>query len=275
MPDDTKDSNNVDRRGFLKLTTSLVAAGSAQRAAAQETGWVTADDFDRPDSLYHGDGWETINPGYWKIESTALRRKPRNLGDRNPTHHFPFHWESNHQKPIPVDVDPSLPLGMIWRRDWKMTGNYSVRAEMTVRALAPRPDDPKHAHHKSGYALMGVCFGGRTLYESRERQTEEGNGAWMALWDDRGQFGLYDHARPGPGTVLSTETQPAPALQVGDKVVIEVEVGGDEAGVATVTVLLHHDGAVAEVTADSVDRQRFAEGFFGQCGDDLPYRRFF
>ena len=272
MQDDATDSNNVDRRDFLKLTASLVAAGgaaSAQEAAAQQSGWVTADDFDRPDSLNHGDGWETINPGYWKIESRALRRKPRNLGDRNPTHHFPFHWESNHHKPIPVDVDPSLPLAMIWRRDWKMTGNYSVRAQMTFRTLAPRPQDPKHAHDKPGYALIGVCFSGRTLYESRERQTEEGNGAWMALWDDGGQFGIYDHARPGPGTALSSEAQPAPAFQPGDRLVIEVEVGGDEAGPATVIARLRQDEAVTEVTADNVDRKTFAEGFFGIVGRGL------
>jgi len=38
-------------------------------AGAQQT--VLADDFARADSLYHGDGWETINPGCWKIENHA------------------------------------------------------------------------------------------------------------------------------------------------------------------------------------------------------------
>lgn len=42
----------------LALSFILLFAvhGSAQQA-------VLADDFARPDSLYHGDGWETINPG--------------------------------------------------------------------------------------------------------------------------------------------------------------------------------------------------------------------
>ena len=145
MRDDTRESNDVDRRDFLKLTTSQVATGgtaSAQEAVAQETGWVTVDDFGRPDSLYHGDGWETINPGYWKIASNSLRRKPRNLDDRNPTHHFPFHWESNHRQPIPVDVDPSLPLGMIWRREWKMRGELRAAGGDDRSRVGPAAGGP-------------------------------------------------------------------------------------------------------------------------------------
>ncbi len=42
---------------------------------AQQTALV--DDFARADSLYHGNGWETINPGCWKIENHALRRRSR------------------------------------------------------------------------------------------------------------------------------------------------------------------------------------------------------
>jgi len=38
---------------------------------------VLIDDFNRPDTPYHGISWETLNPGYWKIEDGALRRRSR------------------------------------------------------------------------------------------------------------------------------------------------------------------------------------------------------
>ena len=30
------------------------------------------DDFERADSRYHGHGWESMSPGYWKLEDEAL-----------------------------------------------------------------------------------------------------------------------------------------------------------------------------------------------------------
>ena len=37
--------------------------------------------------------------------------------------------------------------------------------------------EPKYAFDKPGYGLMGICFGGRTLWESRHGGAEEGNAA--------------------------------------------------------------------------------------------------
>ena len=252
---------SLGRRRFLKVSAAAAAIRGA--GAGQQGNWTVVDDFNRPDSLYHGDGWETINPGYWKITGRALRRKLHNIGDRNPTDWFPWHWETHRHKPMPTDVDPSLPLGMIWRRDWKLKGNYAIRAAFTVRALAPRPSPPKHQQDKPGYALMGVCFGGRTLYESRFGGAKEGNAAWMALWKDDDSFGLFDHAKRGPEPAAATRLETGVALRPGDKVLIEVRVSGNENGPATVTATLEAGGARRTITARNVDRPKFTEGFFG------------
>ena len=62
----------------IALLVVLLAVSPRATALAQE--FVTVDDFARADSLYHGSDWETLNPGYWKIENGALRRRLTNVG---------------------------------------------------------------------------------------------------------------------------------------------------------------------------------------------------
>lgn len=51
--------NPMNRRRFLQAATATaVASVSAKEARAHTVS------FQRPDSLYHGDEWETLNPGY-------------------------------------------------------------------------------------------------------------------------------------------------------------------------------------------------------------------
>jgi hypothetical protein len=143
----------------------------AVHVSAQQA--VLVDDFARADSLYHGDGWETINPGCWKIENHALRRRLRNRGDWGRNLEFPFRALLDGPKPavaklpLPRPYGPALPVGMIWRRDWKLQGNYAIRIDATIRALPPvieeRRNDPDYA---PAYSLMGVGFGSRSLLES-------------------------------------------------------------------------------------------------------------
>src|SRR5262249_11087478 len=148
----------VDRRDFLHLSAAgatAAMAGSAGLAPAGQDGSfpVLVDDFRRADSLYHGDGWESLNPGYWQIRARTLRRRLRNVGDRARDTGFPFHWETHQQKPMPVVYDPSLPFGMLWRRDWRLRGNFRIRIEATLRAFPPAPapgDDPKWRNFQPG-----------------------------------------------------------------------------------------------------------------------------
>ena len=100
------------------VAIKLVEAHGFQ--VAQESSFLCVDDFQRPDSAYHGDGWESLNPGYWRIEDQALRRRLNNVGMQARATGYPFHWETMSRRPIQVDYDPSLPFGMLWRRDWKL-----------------------------------------------------------------------------------------------------------------------------------------------------------
>lgn len=55
------------------------------------------DNFQRPDSLSAGHPWESLNPGYWKLERQALRRRLTNVGDGARRMGFPYHYESHGQ----------------------------------------------------------------------------------------------------------------------------------------------------------------------------------
>ena len=95
MPETTsKSSSNVNRRQFTKMSVAAAAsaaiAGSADGAAVPP-GATVVDDFKRADSFYHGHGWESLNPGYWKLEGNALRRRIRTRGDKARRTGFPFH----------------------------------------------------------------------------------------------------------------------------------------------------------------------------------------
>ena len=276
---------------------ALAAAGilfSSSAVAANNPGTVLVDDFDRPDELYHGDGLETLNPGYWKIENKTLRRRLKNVGDRNPHKWFPFQWET--YPPIPrlegwtrgqfrnrvgdhdlseweafkknpkmlIDVEPSLPFGMIWRRDWKLKGNYTICAEFTVRALPPKPEgEPRWMQEKPGYAVMGVCFGGSTLFESRNGGGKSGDASWMALWRDNNSFGIYDHATDKPEPSQAASEKPGPSLKSGDRITIELAVEGSDPETATVTAILTAGSSSTVVKCTEVDRKLFTEGYFG------------
>jgi hypothetical protein len=189
------------RRDFVK--TCLIGVGSSVAIfrglapnAAPAALSVIADDFDRPDELYHGDGWESLNPGYWKVEGGKLRRRLHNIGDRARETGFPYHWETHQDQPMPTQYDASLPFGMIWRRDWNLRGNYQVRLAGTIEALptAPQLGEEDWAQHRPGYSLIGICFGAKTLYEGWRGNDKSGAACWYAAWRDNGLFGIYSHS---------------------------------------------------------------------------------
>ena len=246
--------SQVNRREFAKLSVAAAASAAVGAdAGAQSNGTRVVDDFGRADSFYHGDGWESLNPGYWKLQGNALRRRVRTRGDKARHTGFPFHSY------METEYETRPPYGMIWRRDWKLTGNYKVAIDAVVRALPGRNPEP-------GYSLMGICFGGRTLFESWNGGGEEGDACWYAAWRDDGSFGVYDHTTDDAKAVQLDSATEAPALKAGDRVEVEVEVSGRAKDSATVTATLKAGGSQAKVTCKNVEREKFVEGFVGLVG---------
>lgn len=259
----------MDRREFLRLSTAttLLAAGeSAAEIAAASERLRVVDDFDRPDSLYHGDGWESLNPGYWQIQAGALRRRLTNYGDRARRTGFPFHYETHQSKAMPVDYDPSLPHGCIYRRDWSLQGNYSVVIEATVRDQTPprRPgDSPDWKMYQPGYGWLGIAFGAKTQFDSYG----VGNRAWRVVWSDDGtlqiQPGRQNRRRNQPPkipNVVQAARKPIP----GERVTLALHITGDDPRTATVQATLV-DSSGEMIASARIDRapRSAVEGWFG------------
>lgn len=262
--------SNPSRRDFLK--TSIGAAVVLPAFVIEKSpkqGEILLDDFNRPDGFYHGDGWESINPGYWMIQRTSLRRRLKHRGNQLPGYWFPWHWETHRGEPMPREYDPSLPLGMIFRRDWKLVGNYAIRIEATVRSVPNyRQLGAGWKQDEAGYGLMGIAFGSRCLHESWTQARAGRDAAWMAAWRDDGRFGIYDHAT-GPETAEDlprvrpdSETQP-PLLRAGEQVQIEVAISGSDPERAQVTARLIAPGFTSTVSLHEVTRRTSTDGYFG------------
>jgi hypothetical protein len=234
---------------------------------------VTIDNFERPDALHVGDQWESINPGYWQIQDESMRRRLTHRGNRHPDDWFPWHWETHRDRPMPVMTDPSLPYGMIWRRDWKLTGNYTIRAELTVEALALtdgdpawKEGDPLWRNQAPGYGLMGVCFGGATLFESWHGGGQPGDASWMAAYRDNGTFGLYDHTTDGPELATDAPAREMTPLQPGDQVTLTVRVSGNNQERGDLTITFSTQAGEYEIQVSQVNRRQFLDGYFGIVG---------
>ena len=257
----------VNRRTFLQAATATTALAAASPVRAASVS------FDRPDSPYHGDEWETLNPGYWRIEEKALRRQIHSVGDRARNTGFPYHYETHGNRlgsySMPVDYDPSLPPGLIWLRQWHLKGNYRLRIEGRVVAEAHGPadgDDPQWKMYRPGHGMLGVGFGSATLYESFGMGGPNGKAAWIAAWTDDGYFGIREH---GSDAVVAMEQVPKPAA--GDQFRIEVSIeGGDpETARLDATLEIGGKGRSAQVRLDNVDRAKHLTGFVGVAGRGL------
>ncbi|MCZ6674124.1 MAG: hypothetical protein O7C75_14435, partial [Verrucomicrobia bacterium] len=241
-------------RTFLLLSL-FILLGSTSMLSAD---WQVVDDFDRANTRYHGDGWESLSPGYWKIENQALRRRLKNLGNRNPITNFPWHW-SHGGKEVENRTwkeFPDLPIGMIWRRDWSLTGNYSLRATVTIKDL-----NPEGRGEQNGY--FGLCFGGESLFETREfRGAPKGASSWMAVWEKEGLFKLTEHGQKGR-PVDDTKAVKTPVFNPGEQVYLEVEVYGNSDETANITVSLEHRGQKYPITREKANRAMYTDGFIG------------
>ena len=95
-------SREINRRDFLgktaAVTGSAIAATLVTDSLLANSPSISASAasptrlaFTRPDSMFHGHDWQTLNPGYWKIENGSLRRRLTNYGDRARRTGFPYH----------------------------------------------------------------------------------------------------------------------------------------------------------------------------------------
>jgi len=158
----------VNRRAFMAASATAVSlpVSPSQVEAASPGSRVYR--FAGPDTDFHGHQWQTLNPGYWKIQQGALRRRLQNYGDRARRTGFPFHGETN-QFDFQTDYDPSLPTGILYATEWELEGEFEIRATFTFRehaSAAKSGDDAAWDMYQQGYGLMGVAIGGRSLLES-------------------------------------------------------------------------------------------------------------
>ncbi len=266
---------NITRRGFMAGTIGAMATGQLvlNESMASILHGVVIDTFDRPDSLYHGDGWETLNPGYWSIKDGALHRRLRNVGDRARRTGFPYHYETHQETTMPVEYDPSLPAGILWRRDWKLANGYVIAATFTIGddRVEPRPsDDPNWNMYTPGYGMMGVAFGGKELHEGFGIDSGKGSTAFLAVYRDDGTFGIVRHgATDKPISEIKKLARP---LQVSEHVQISVEVHhapGDSQ--ARIEARLKTDDETLEIrhAIKAEDRPNMTEGYFGIVGRGL------
>lgn len=264
----------LERREFLKLSSGLLAstalsssslASSAfgQRQPAAQA--VSGSDQVVLDSLDVGPEWETLNPGFWQIRDGHLRRRIGNYGDRARSTGFPYHYETHGQNNgvMPVDYDPSLPPGVLYRRDLKLTGNWSISGEFVVHGhvdVRRKGDAEDWKMYQPGYGRMGLAFGAKNLFESYNKVRN----AWFVGWLDDGRFGFLPGSRRGGRREKLVD---APAVSPGEKVqmTVQAEVSGDQTRL-TATLTTARGETVSVTNPVSV---QVAEGYAGVVGQGL------
>ncbi|MDB4664516.1 alkaline phosphatase D family protein [bacterium] len=262
---------SVTRRVFIAATaaTTLPQTDSATFAAEKpaERGVYR---FAGPNADFHGHQWQTLNPGYWKIESDALRRRLHNYGDRARRTGFPFHGETNGFE-FKTEYDPSLPTGILYATEWDLDGDYSIRARFTYRddrSDIREGDDPRWAMYQDGYGLMGVAIGGDSVLESFGKLAQ----VIRVVWADDGKLKIIGTAS-GKKTPQGGAGQPqdrvlaessALAMQPGDVCELSVRVGESRQGNPGQVLLAAtlHVGEQKYSVEHRVGRERVA-GFAG------------
>jgi hypothetical protein len=255
----------IDRRKFIKVTAATAAGAAVTVGIPGQPVGAKEIAFSAVDSLYHGPGWETLNPGFWQIKGGALRRRIKNYGDRARATGFPFHYETHQREGgvMPMEYDPSLPPGVIYRKDWKLNGEWSISVRFTYHGDADvrRPGDSDDWQmYQPGYSLMGLAFGSKNLFESYNKARN----ASFVGWSDDGKFGFVK--RPGRGGRKAMLVD-APALKPGDVVEISLKAEPKEEHTKLTATLTTPDGKTISV-AEGVG-QRAAEGYVGVVGRGL------
>lgn len=210
----------LSRRSFIKATSAAgVATSLSAQEEAQNSNWALLDNFQRKDSLYHGDDWETLNPGYWEISNNKLVRRLKNVGEKARKTGFPYHYETHKHgghSSMPVDYDPSLPEGILWHRKWKMSGSFSISAEFIYTSPRRSPErDEKAAWNmfQTGYGFIGLSVGGKSLFEGYGKASNINS----LTWSDDNKIGFRDKKN-------KLQSGKELALKTGDKFSIDLRV---------------------------------------------------
>ena len=262
-----KNENNVDRRDFLKVSGAASATGIGfSTCLANTTRAAQIPNAAVSDSLCHGPGWETFNPGFWQIKDGNLRRRIKNYGDRARSTGFPFHYETHGREGgvMSVDYDPSLPPGVLYRNDWKLTGSWSVSARFTYHGEADvkrEGDDEAWKMYSPGYSMIGIAFGAKNLFESYNRVR---NTSFVG-WTSDGKFGFS-------GKIIKASKQKPksiaiPNLTPGDEVQIRLTATEKDGVTQLVATLMDSDNKSYTVT-HNVGAQ-IANGYLGVVGRGL------
>ena len=248
----------MNRRHFLKTTSATLAVAPAYGEKAAS---ASIDSFSRPDSLGHGTEWESLNPGYWQIKDGALRRRLKNVGDRARRTGFPYHSETHGKKKMETDYDPSLPHGILWRREWKLTGNYQIRIKGTYHADAPaipEEDNPEWKMHQVGYSQIGIAIGGRSLFEGYDKSRK----ATLIGYQNDGYHAVLKAPTNKKKKGQVTKKSKIPILKPGDSFILTLEVSGPENGFATIVSTFNSGGEISTLTLEKISRYQ-TSGFFG------------
>ena len=284
----------VSRRVFLKhfgivgttcLSSSALFSGCLNETPhalplniPEHTNLEILDDFQRPNTEYIGDKWESLNPGYWRIESNSLRRNLLPDDDPIEIDWYPWHWETHFNRAMPLEFDSSLPFGMIWRRDWQLSGNYYIQADFQISKLPKYSSSSSHKQSNPGYACMGLGFGSSCLHESgtgSQSSTNSsilralGNGnvgseaSWMLLVTDDGRFGIYSHATDELIPVAKHAEVDIGKIPPNSMGSLGLYVWGSDNQYATVTGILSINDSVYTIQLDSVNRIAYTNGYLG------------
>ena len=263
-------NESIRRREFLESSAAAVAAlgltsraGAAPTAVSQEISVVS-------DSLVHSLEWESLNPGYWQLKDGALRRRLTNIGDRARSTGFPFH-SATKGGVMQTEYDPSLPDGVIYRRDWKLAGEYSIEAVFTYRAprtAAADGDDPNWKMYHDGYGRMGIAIGAKSLFESYGKI----NNAVRVVWSDDNTLQIVPPGKGrrnqlGSGRNFAAKVDTRLDLKPGDQVKLTVAVVPGSDGQAIVSVVIAANGTEARIRKNIP--QRLVNGYVGVAARGL------
>ena len=251
-------NHEITRRELLQQSAEAIAAagmlttmgGSLSAATSQLTSKVSID-FARPDSLFHGDGWESLNPGYWQIKNQMLRRRLTNVGDRARRTGFPFHSATNGGV-MKTEYDPSLPVGIIYRNDWKLNGAYRISADFVFHADRPAVkdgDNPDWKMYQAGYGQMGLAFNAKSVFESYNKNRN----AFQVVLNDKGELHFLTPPRGNKSknkAKLRSQQVDAFDLQPGDRVTIAVDVSAPKDNKVKVIGTARCNGRQAQVEGE-------------------------